>query len=438
MLHRILLNYLTIRRERNRSRRDLKQFQNKMLRRIVGHAYYNVPYYNAAYKQRQITPDQITSTEKLPLLPILTRGLVEANYPDGMLAQGSLTAATIIRRTTGTTGRALEIVWDSEYCDMMAASKLLLAQAMGTSLFDRTVEVLYAGPLETERTNQNKRSRLRRLLVGPTTTPRLLTFRSKKVAFRKSILEIEEQLRDYHPAAINSRPAYLRRLGVNLKECGRSLQFDKILAGGEVLSTSVRRDLEAFFDSEVFDALGSQELGALGVECREHNGIHLFSDCYAFEFIKDGETASAGEAADLVVTSLYNRAMPLIRYKLGDVVVPERDEECACGLSLPKLREISGRPDDGLQLPGGTQVPVGPVVDRIEEMGFRDYQVLQTGEQAVTVKLVEKQIGDEWTRRLLLYLRSVLGEDVQIKVEQWKEDDIPPKYRPVLRQFSAD
>jgi len=419
-------------------RKGLEELQNKRIRRIVDHAYRNVPYYHDAFSARRITPETIDGVKQLGRLPTLTRQMIEENYPSRLLAPGVSAERVVVRRTSGTTGRPMEIVWDSEYCDMMAASRLMIMRSIGSSVFDRAVEIMYAGPLGAGPRRMNSRSRLRRILIGPISTPTLLTLRSKKLAFHESILEVEEALREFRPAAANSRPSYLRRLGVHLQSEGRSLQISKLVTGGEYLSDSVRKDLEGLFSSEVFDALGAQEFGALGMECSEHAGIHLFSDCFAFEFLKDGESASAGESAELVVTSLFNESMPLIRYRLGDTVVPEPEEECACGLSLPKLREISGRPDDGLQLPGGTRVPVGPVVDRIEEMGFRDYQLLQTGEKAVTVKLVEKQIGDEWTRRLLSYVRSVLGEDVQIKLEQWKEDEIPPKYRPVLRQFLTD
>lgn len=440
MLYRILWEYFAARRSRRLKKEELAELQNKKLRRIVRHAYYNVPFYHDAFAQRNVDPDRIRGVEHLRLLPLLTRQLIEKNYPDRMLASGRSLGGTLIRHTSGTTGRPLEIVWDNEYCDRTAAKLMVQTQSRGVSILDRAVEVEYWGP-EEEGISPNsgrgrlreRAQRLRKILVGPITTPTLFTLRSRKMGFHRSIIEIEKELLRFRPVAINCRPSYLRRLGHHLEGEGRRLQIRKIVAVGEYLSSSVRSELERLFDSEVFNAFGSQELGPLGSECREHSGIHLHSDYFAFEFLKDGEQASAGEAADLVVTSLYNKKMPLIRYRLGDVVVPESDEICACGLSLPRLREIRGRPDDGLESPDGALIPIGPVVDYIESLGLRDYQLLQTGKASFLVKLIQEQNTGQAAQKLASYLQSLFGDDAQVKLEEWKEDDIPPKYRPVMR-----
>ncbi len=433
MLHRILWNYLAARRSHRLRGKELAELQGRKLRSIVHHAYHTVPFYHDAFAEHNITPDQIKSAEQLRLLPVLARQDIQDNYPDRMLASGSSTEGTIIRHTSGTTGRPLEIVWDNEYCDAMAALRMVIVQSLGLSLFDKTAEIQYSGPEEAGPSAGPRGSRLHKILVGPVMTPTLFTLRSRKMGFRMSIFEVEKELFELQPMAVNSRPSYLRRLGLHLDKEGKKLQVRKILAGGEYLSSSVRKELESFFDSEVFTALGSQELGALGMECGEHSGMHLFSDYFAFEFLRDGEPASAGEAAELVITSLHNKTMPLIRYRLGDIVVPESDGDCSCGLGLPKLREIRGRPEDGLELPNGTLIPTGPVVDYIESLGLRNYQLIQTGKDSVLVKLVQEQDTRQTVQKLVSYIQSLFGDSVQVKLEEWKDDDIPPKYRPVMR-----
>ena len=433
MLHRIVWDYIAARRSHKLKGKELAELQGRKLRSLVDHAYRTVPFYHDAFARRNITPDQIRSAEQLRLLPVLTRQDIQDNYPDRMLASGKSTAGTVIRHTSGTIGRPLEVVWDNEDCDRNTARHLVMAQSLGLSLLDKTVDIMYLGPEKPEPSTTPEMSRLRKILVGPITTPMIFTLRSRKTGFRRSVLEVEKELLKLRPTAIYSRPSYLRRLGSQLDREGKKLQVGKILAGGEYLSSSVRKELEGYFDSEVFNGLGAQELGTLGAECSEHRGIHLFSDHFAFELLRDGEPASAGEAAELVVTSLHNRTMPLIRYKLGDVVVPESGVDCACGLGLPRLREIRGRLDDGLELPDGTRIPVGPVVDYIESLGLRDYQLVQTGKGSVLVKLVQEQDTKQTVQTLFSYLRSLFGNDVQIRLEEWKEDDIPPKYRPVMR-----
>jgi phenylacetate-CoA ligase len=317
MLHRIVWDYLTVRRSHRLRGRELAELQGWKLRSLVHHAYRTVPFYHDAFVKRAITPDRIRSAEQLRLLPVLTRQDIQDNYPHRMLSSRRSTAGTVIRHTSGTIGRPLEIAWDKEDCDRNTARHLVMAQSLGLSFLDKTVDILYLGPEKPEPSKTPEMSRLRKILIGPIATPMIFTLRSRKTGFRRSVLEVEKELLSLRPAAIYSRPSYMRRLGSHLDREGKKLRVGKILAGGEYLSNSVRKELEGYFDSEVFNGLGAQELGTLGVECREHCGIHLFSDHFAFEFLSDGEPASAGEAAELVITSLYNKTMPLIGYKLG-------------------------------------------------------------------------------------------------------------------------
>jgi hypothetical protein len=66
-------------------------------------------------------------------------------------------------------------------------------------------------------------------------------------------------------------------------------------------------------------------------------------------------------------------------------------------------------------------------------LGLRDYQLIQTGKDSVLVKLVQAQDTIQAVRELVSYVQSLFGDDVQIKLEEWKEDDTPPKYRPAMR-----
>ncbi|MDA4127873.1 MAG: hypothetical protein OK422_00175 [Thaumarchaeota archaeon] len=118
-----------------------------------------------------------------------------------------------------------------------------------------------------------------------------------------------------------------------------------------------RRDLHELFRTEIFVHYGTAELGGVGFECPEHSGFHIISDFFICEVLRDGEAASPGETGELVFTSLENEAMPLIRYDIGDVAVPEQDARCGCGSSFPRLRTIYGRRSEGLLLPDGTRIP---------------------------------------------------------------------------------
>ena len=400
--------------------------------------YENVPLYHDWFRARNLLPEEIKTTDQLRLLPVLTRQTIEDNYPGRILSVKARIENVVRRTTSGTTGKPLEVLWDNEYCDTISSLRLLSVWFTGTSHLAKTVEIQYFGSDSPEPRRRSASRRARKILFGPMVAPKLLTLRASKMGFRKSITEVEEELLRIHPAAVESRPSYLRRLGLHLKNGGRTLGVKKIVSDGEYLSKQVREDLADLFQAEVFDFYGANELGPLALECGAHAGKHLNMDYFVFEFLKNGEPVSPGEQAEVLITPLYNKTMPLLRYRVGDLVIPDSDDSCECGLHLPRLKEVLGRPNDGLVLPDGTQIPTGVVVDYIEDtVRLREYQLIQTARNSILLKLKEEQ--DVLTVRTLVstYLKSLFGDDLGLSVETWKEDDIPPKYRPVIRRFAA-
>jgi phenylacetate-CoA ligase len=81
-------------------------------------------------------------------------------------------------------------------------------------------------------------------------------------------------------------------------------------------------------------------------------GYHIDADSLIMQTVDADGNEVAGESGEIVCTSLFNYAMPLIRYKVGDFGVLS-DEECPCGRVLPLLSRIEGRSDSVILLPGG-------------------------------------------------------------------------------------
>jgi phenylacetate-CoA ligase len=129
-----------------------------------------------------------------------------------------------------------------------------------------------------------------------------------------------------------------------------------IFTSAEVLDNESRKLIQSVFGSEVFDNYACYEFGLLGWECQHHMGYHMNVDSVIMEFVKDGEPVTEGEGGEIVCTSLLNRAMPLIRYKMGDIGVPLA-ESCSCGVTLPLMKMMMGRADDFLTTIDGKAVP---------------------------------------------------------------------------------
>ncbi len=126
--------------------------------------------------------------------------------------------------------------------------------------------------------------------------------------------------------------------------------FRALLVAGEPTSTEKRRRIGELWSARVFEDFGSTETGSLGGECPA-GSLHLWSDRLLFEVLDPATGAVSEEGhGELVVTTLEREAMPLVRYRLGDVVEVS-NAGCACGWRLPTVR-VSGRSGTAIRVAG--------------------------------------------------------------------------------------
>jgi phenylacetate-CoA ligase len=105
--------------------------------------------------------------------------------------------------------------------------------------------------------------------------------------------------------------------------------------------------IEEVFGCPVFNRYGCREVSVIASECSAHQGMHIMAEGLHVEIMRGGMPAKIGEEGEIVVTDLLNRAMPLIRYRIGDVAAWE-DGVCPCGRGLPRIRRLMGRATDFL------------------------------------------------------------------------------------------
>jgi phenylacetate-CoA ligase len=128
-----------------------------------------------------------------------------------------------------------------------------------------------------------------------------------------------------------------------------------IVTNSETLTDSARCDIREVFDVEPTDVYESWEFGQIAWQCPRREGLHINSDQLIVELIRDGRPAEVGEVGEVVVTGLYGRAAPLIRYATGDLAIAT-ERSCLCGRELPLLERIIGRTNERLILSDNTEV----------------------------------------------------------------------------------
>ena len=177
---------------------------------------------------------------------------------------------------------------------------------------------------------------------------------------------------------------------------GSTLRFKAFVSAGEMLEPAARTAIAEVFGCQVIDVYGSREFGLLAFECPGGTGYHVCSESVLFELIDDaGKPVGAGEEGRVVVTSLYNFAMPFIRYDLGDYAVAG-DAHCPCGRGLPTIKRVAGRARHLFVMPDGSRMwpRLGMLWEPLTRMmPYREVQLVQTAVDTLEVRYVPASGG---------------------------------------------
>jgi len=143
-----------------------------------------------------------------------------------------------------------------------------------------------------------------------------------------------------------------------------TIQPHAVLTHSEALSGEMRRRIAEAWQASVFDHYGLTEEPHVACECGEHAGLHIFEDLSIVEVVDaDGAPVPSGMLGSrYLLTNLYNRVQPLIRYEVTDLIATT-DEPCACGRPFARIVKIGGREEHMLLLRdrAGRQVAVPPL-----------------------------------------------------------------------------
>ena len=219
----------------------------------------------------------------------------------------------------------------------------------------------------------------------------------------------------FDPVVIQAYPSSMAFLAGWMLAAGVSYggnSLTGIVTSSETLSQETRRAMERAFGCRVFDWYGQGERVAAIGTC-ERGRHHLLTDYSHVEL----EPAGDG-LAEIVGTGFHNLAMPLVRYRCGDLVRPApAGELCACGRSFPLIAEVIGRLDDCVKLPDGRSI------GRLDHLfkgvaGILEAQIRQDRPDALAILVVPAPGFGESTRRTLAEnFRHRLGDAVALEIE---------------------
>ena len=206
---------------------------------------------------------------------------------------------------------------------------------------------------------------------------------------------------------------------------------ETVLVSAGTLYPHMRETIERVFAAPVFNRYGSREVGDIACECDRHLGMHVNVFTHHVEILgEDGAQCAADEVGDIVVTSLSNFAMPLLRYRIGDLGTWS-GSACDCGRNWPLLKEVAGRKNSIIRTKNGSydSVALSTLMyfrDIEKTQPFRSfdrYQLLQKAMDHFIFKVVlnSEEIWREEEPIILRKLRAVLGDGVLLEIERVEE-----------------
>ncbi|RJP41178.1 MAG: phenylacetate--CoA ligase family protein [Desulfobacteraceae bacterium] len=400
---------------------EIHAIQVKAFRQLLLNSIKGVPYYKKQFSELDMA--SIKNMDSLSMLSILPKKQVRES-PHLFLSSNKQKLVKI--NTSGTTGSPLSIYVSSE------------ARKKNYAFFDRSKK--WAGLKGNEKSITFGG---RVILSSRQTLPPFWrsNFFNKNVLF--SSYHISENTLSYYIEAIRKiQPVYIDSYPSSIYQIAKYLitnnindiKLKAIITSAETLLEHQRNLIEQAFKCKVYDQYGGAEQVVFACQCEE-GALHVNPEYGYLEVVDENDQPlEKGELGEFVCTGFINDAMPLIRYKVGDMGILS-DEKCPCGRNFPVIKKMVGRNDDVLITPQGKYIGrLDPIFKGMENT-IVETQIVQEKVDLIKINIVRGSgYKDFHGQYIINELKKRMGEGVEFVVQYM--DEIPKtkagKFRAVV------
>jgi len=310
----------------------LRELQFRQLDVLLRHAYETVPFYRWHW-QDVYAADRALTPESFGRLPLLSQGDLRHEFE--ALKSGSPPAAhgTVVERAgAGATGEPVRTL-RTEITGLWCRALTLRDHLWHRRDFSATLAAIRIGAPEEEISGW-----------GPATGMIADGGRSLTLDIEMAPEAQLEWLQRHEPEYLLTHPATASRLArLSLARGLRLSRLRELCTAGEPVDAETREVCRKAWDVPLTDVYSRDETGHIALQCPDHEHYHVQSECVLVEVLDgQGRGCAPGGFGRVVITTLHNYAMPLVRYETGDFA--EVGDPCPCGRGLPVLRRVVGRP----------------------------------------------------------------------------------------------
>ena len=408
-------------KEETLTRQEIEEIQFTRLKTTLKRIYDKVPAYRKKMELVGISFVDIRSLEDLCKLPFTVKQDMRDNYPYGMFTVPKKELVRI-HASSGTTGKPTVVGYTKNDMTMWTDCVSRIA-CMGGASDDDIAQIsfgygMFTGALGLHYGLEN---------IGASVVPASCGNTQKQIMYMK----------DFGATLLVATPSYALHIAEVAKDMGidpsKDLNVNIGLFGGEGMTEPMREEMHRLWgsDMKVTQNYGMSELVGPGVsgECLELCGMHINEDHFIPEIIdpNTGEVLPHGEKGELVISCITKEALPLIRYRTGDITRLFY-EPCKCGRTTVRMENLSGRSDDMLIIRGVNVFPsqIEEVLLDVEEIGAH-YEIIVDRKDYLDVMEIKVELCDdtlldsyarlgELEKKIKFNLRTVLGLDAMIKL----------------------
>ena len=260
-------------------------------------------------------------------------------------------------------------------------------------------------------------------------------------SIRADAATLLDWLQGEQPGYLLTYPSLVKELArLSLARGARLPELVEVRTLAESLGTDVRSMCRDAWGVGVTDMYSATEVGYIALQCPDHTHYHAQSEGVLVEVLDDaGRPCAQGQIGRVVVTSLHNFAMPLVRYDIGDYA--EVGPPCDCGRGLPVLTRILGRVRNTLVTADGKRYwPIFGTRALMESAPIRQYQFVQKTPQRIDARLVvSTPLNAEQETRFRERVTSQLPPGIELHVVYVErlERGASGKYEEFLSEVAA-
>lgn len=385
---------------------------------LLNHAYNHITYYHNLFISAGIVNNdkiELKNLNEFSKIPILTKDIIREQKK--ALCSDDISNRKSYKNTSGgSTGEPTTFFQDEIYSISNRANTTLAYSWRGYEPYDDMI-IIWGAERDTFEGKKPFKAILKDFYYNRLTLNSFSMSESTMMGYLQLLNKHRPKLIKAYAQSIYELAKFAKRNNISVKK------QQAIHSAAGTLHDFMRKEIEEVFGCKVFNYYGSREVGSIAAECSDHNGLHIMMDHTFVEVINsEGNLCAPGEEGEILVTTLKNLSMPLIRYKIGDVGVMQSYAPCSCGCTYPKLEKVVGRMTDIILTKVGTVVMPEYFIHLIgvvcNKGNIKIFQVLQNKLDEIVIKIVQEgSIHPSQLKEIEEKIQLVMGNDCRINFE---------------------